>query len=227
MGKGTLLTISVQGLEGSLRGGKDGLIYFGYLPSHLIKEACIIDFNIPIKTSPDNNVDEKNLGRHFQIEYKVDRLKYYIRDLGIGYGTFIRLEYPLVLKDNHLINIGETFIVANIVSDTINHGRTQLRLKIFGIANSGETFYFPIEKQQISIGRQTQCDIAIQDKLLSKIHSMITYCDKNGWLLMDGFENNTSTNGTWLYINEDFEVYDKMIFKSNQTIFQCTFINKE
>jgi len=169
----------------------------------------------------------KRIWRHFLIEYKIDRLKYYIRDLGIGYGTFIRLEYPLVLKDNHLINIGETFIVANIVSDSVNNGKSQLRLKIFGIANSGETFYFPVEKKQIAIGRQSQCDIVIQDKLLSKIHSFVSYSDKSGWMLTDGVENNASTNGTWLYINEDFEIYDKMIFKSNQTIFQCTFIDKE
>ncbi len=82
---------------------------------------------------------------------------YYIRDLGVGYGTFIRLEYPLViieiiqvLKDNHLINIGETFIVANIVgekaegtgSEIPSFTKTQLRLKIFGISNSGETLYY-------------------------------------------------------------------------------------
>jgi len=99
----------------------------------------------------------------------------------------------------------------------------QLRLKIFGIANTGETFYFPVDKKQITIGRQANCDIVIQDKLLSKIHSFISYSEKTGWLLMDGYDNNSSTNGTWLYINEDFEIYDKMIFKSNQTIFQCTF----
>ena len=58
-----------------------------------------------------------------------------------------------MLKDNHLINIGETFIVANIVnektdgsnSDMSMNSKTQLRLKIFGIANTGETLYFNIK----------------------------------------------------------------------------------
>ena len=46
-----------------------------------------------------------------------------------------------------MINIGETFIVANIVSEKSEgntseanfNAKTQLRLKIFGIANTGET----------------------------------------------------------------------------------------
>jgi len=199
-----------------------------FLPDHLIKESCIIDYNVPVKIV-DDNIDQKNLGRHFQIEFKLETQKYFVRDLGIGYGTFVRLEYPLVLKDNHLINIGETFLVANIILDKGNNddgtssAKMQLRLKIFGIGNNGELFYFPTDKKIITIGRQNNVDILIQDKLLSKIHSTICFSETSGWMLYDGYENNSSTNGTWLYINEDFEIYDKMIFKSNQTIFQVTF----
>ena len=36
---------------------------------------------------------------------------------------------------------------------------------------------------------------------------------------MDGYHDKPSTNGTWLYLNEDFEIYDGMVFKANQTIF--------
>lgn len=35
-------------------------------------------------------------------------------------------------------------------------------------------------------------------------------------------ESRPSTNGTWLYLNEDYEVYNGMIFKANQTLFQAT-----
>lgn len=61
LGKGTSIEINAQGVENSLRGSKDGISYFGYLPEHLIKESCLIDFNIPIKVSADDNVDQKNL----------------------------------------------------------------------------------------------------------------------------------------------------------------------
>lgn len=42
-------------------------------------------------------------------------MKYYIKDLGIGYGAFVKLTRPLVLKDNFLINMGESYIVANLI----------------------------------------------------------------------------------------------------------------
>jgi hypothetical protein len=38
-------------------------------------------------------------------------------------------------------------------------------------------------------------------------------------VLHDGFKGKASTNGTWLYINEDLLMYDEMVFKANQTIF--------
>lgn len=100
-------------------------------------------------------------GRHFQIEFKLEKSTYYIKDLGIGYGTFIRLDYTLViitlikaLRDNFLINIGETFMVVNIiekiddmshvsqpqnVSSILSSKLMHLKLKVFGVANNGET----------------------------------------------------------------------------------------
>jgi hypothetical protein len=32
-------------------------------------------------------------------------------------------------------------------------------------------------------------------------------------------------NGSWLYLNDDYEIYDKMVFKSNQNIFHCEYEN--
>jgi hypothetical protein len=85
--------------------------------------------------------------------------------------------------------------------------------------------YFPPMNRNIIIGRYSLADIHLNDKLLSKIHCVINYSEKEGWTLIDGHDGKPSTNGTWLYINEDFEMYDKMIFKSNQTIFQVISTN--
>jgi hypothetical protein len=39
---------------------------------------------------------------------------------------------------------------------------------------------------------------------------------------MDGTpEGKQSLNGTWLYLNEDFEIYNNMTFKVNQVLFQA------
>ena len=39
---------------------------------------------------------------------------YFIKDLQIGYGVFTETVGPVPLKDNMLINMGESYIVTNI-----------------------------------------------------------------------------------------------------------------
>lgn len=57
-----------------------------------------------------------------QIEFCLDKEsssfgKYLIKDLGIGFGAFVRLDRPLELKDNHLLNMGESFIIVNLINE--------------------------------------------------------------------------------------------------------------
>ena len=77
--------------------------------------------------------------------------------------------------------------------------------------------------RNINIGRYSLADVQLNDKLLSKIHCVINYNEDLGWVIQDGNLDKNSTNGTWLYINEETILFDKMIFKANQTIFQCSF----
>lgn len=59
----------------------------------------------------DQEYDQKYIGRHFQIHFNTETMKYYIKDLGNGFGTFIKLQSDCLLKDNSLINIGDSYIV--------------------------------------------------------------------------------------------------------------------
>ncbi len=86
--------------------------------------------------------------------------------------------------------------------------------------------YFPPMNKNIIIGRYSLADIHLNDKLISKIHCVVNYTEKDGWTIFDGHEDKPSTNGTWLYLSENVEIYDKMIFKSNQIIFQ-SFLNSD
>jgi hypothetical protein len=43
-----------------------------------------------------SNIDSGIGKRHMIIKYNLDNKKYYIRDLGDGSGTFVRLDIPLV-----------------------------------------------------------------------------------------------------------------------------------
>ena len=41
-------------------------------------------------------------------------MKYYILDLGNGFGTFIKIQSENILKNNSLISFGESYIVCTI-----------------------------------------------------------------------------------------------------------------
>ena len=107
---------------------------------------------------------------------------YYIKDLGIGFGVFKKMDDPkpktagtVILKDNMLINVGEVYVVVNIIPDdyTDENSLSQIKLKIFGGANNGEIYEYNQDEMQnerkILIGRTPECDIKISDKLLSKV----------------------------------------------------------
>jgi len=103
----------------------------------------------------------------------------------------------------------------------------KLKLKIFGGPSAGEIYYYRTDPtgRPIVIGRTPECDIRINDKLLSKSQASITFStDDSSWVLSDGCNNKPSTNGTWLYLNENFKMHSGMIFKANQTIFNVDFI---
>jgi hypothetical protein len=139
----------------------------------------------------------------------------------------------IVLKDNMLINIGEAYIVVNLLPEGVDDEGTHhtLKLKIFGGSNNGEVYEFHVKdmdqgQREIILGRTPDCDIKINDKLLSKTQCHIRLWFENEdnykWMLLDGCKGKPSTNGTWLYINEDMKIYDAMVFKANQTIFSVS-----
>ncbi len=158
--------------------------------------------------------------------------KYFIRDLGIGHGVFAKLDAPTVLKDNMIVNVGEAHIVVNLLNrdesgevgvsmtgDEDAQRGARLKLKIFGGPTSGEIFYFKNEGQEILVGRTPNCDVRIEDKLLSKTQCHIRCVEDDQWIVVDGYNGKPSTNGTWIYLNEDYEIYDGISLKANQTIF--------
>ena len=49
----------------------------------------INDFIIPSK---DKETEYRHRGKHMQVEYSLENQCYKIRDLGIGFGAFVKLE---------------------------------------------------------------------------------------------------------------------------------------
>ena len=221
--KGLKLHINKDKLKNSLRNGNDGKIYFGFEndSNSDINTESKLDYILMPK---NNEYDEKFIGIHFMIKYDKNKCKYYIKDLGSGYGTFIKLINPLKITNNLLINIGESFIVFNLDDDNKN-----ISLKLFTGDEQSETYEYTFNKKTITIGRDKDSDVFIDDKLLSRKQCYIYYQedendDNNNytWFINDGDVNGKkSTNDTWIYSIKDTLIYDQMIFKTNHNLFRC------
>jgi len=228
--------------QGSKRQAKDGLTFFG-----LIDENNIFDTNekkdVDYIINTNEVITEENsniLGRHFCIRFDINSMKYYIKDLGCGYGTFKKIAKKAKIKDSYLLNIGNSYIVCTFGVDeyypegmVIPEGDKTLNIKVFSeIAQTEPHFFNPKQFKRIYIGRDISCDIIIDDSLLSRIHCTIEYDDEDGWIIYDGkidddeSKNKLSTNGTWLYLIEEIPIEDGLIFKNNKNAFECRLINR-
>lgn len=194
----SILRLTAEGYEHSLREARDGVTYFGCKKrgkgEEMNKGEVVNDV---VMTLADKETAEKHRGRHFEIAYKPDQQSYWIRDLGVGFGAFLRVNEKTRLSDNTLINIGESFIVVNMEAAE----RSKLKLKLFGGPCKGEVYHFSADDFAdafIRIGRAATSEIVIEDSLISKCHSSIFH-ESGVWYLSDGDleKGRVSTNGTW------------------------------
>lgn len=217
---GLQLHIDEFGLKNSIRNKGDGITYFGFQTEDSLNTEPYIDYLLGPK---DQEYDEQFIGKHFQIRFDNETKKYFIKDLGNGFGTFIKLINEEKIKDNLLINIGETYIVFSFNNDNEN----ELTIKLFTGDEQRNSYSFNCDNQKcIIIGRDSSlCDVIIDDKMLSRVHCCINYKEKEnekGWYIKDGnLQGKKSTNDTWFYSAEETLIYDKMIFKTNHNLFKC------
>ena len=206
---------------------KDGITYFGYE-----KEKNDIDIFLNPLDGEIN--DDKFYGKHFRIKFNPDDLNYYLKDLGQGFGTFIRINSNVEIKNNFLLNIGENYLIFSLLKETgdsVDSNINSLNIKLFSVSCGQKSFDFKKEDSPITIGRKQENNIFIEDNMLSRIHCTLYY-KENKWFLIDGSFNNEdendikkSTNGTWIYAFDDTLIYDKMCFKSSNYLFECYLVD--
>lgn len=82
----------------------------------------------------------------------------------------------------------------------------RIQLKFIDGPKTDQSFVFSAE-QKVLIGRMPSCDIRFEDTQLSRLHCFVE--NYNGrWVLTDGDGKKQSTNGTWLFVDELFPIYD-------------------
>ena len=105
-----------DGLKGSKRKVSDGCVYAGSLD----KEGKLLVNDIWLSEQ------EKGVGkRHFMIKFNkgeryLESQSYFIKDMGDGLGTFIRVEQPLKLRNLNIVSFGDSHMIVNIDGNLVN-----------------------------------------------------------------------------------------------------------
>ena len=98
------------GLSNSNRKAKDSCVYAGTLE----QQGNMIVNDIVLPST------EKGTGkRHFMIKFNkgelyIDQHKYFLKDMGEGLGTFVRIDQPLKLQSSYIISFGDSHMIVTL-----------------------------------------------------------------------------------------------------------------
>jgi hypothetical protein len=191
-----------------------GIVFFGHKRKDKKGGKRICDVVIP--------GDECIYGQAFIVYYCCESDNFFIRDLGFGHGAYVKLDYSYKLTSDILVRIGDTHLYFRIVVGENSYPN----LLLTAINDLGSKSYcFYAQEQHIApikIGRAKDCDICIEDMLLSKYQASILYSHSQGWMLIDGnlIRQRPSTNGAWLYCSNDTLLSTGMEVKVGATLFK-------
>ena len=197
------------------------------------KDFLLNDFIFPIEEKEDNcSLYEFP---NFAIYYNTSDGNYYIKDFNTGVGALMKIK-RYIMEGNILINIGGNYlviyieknkIIIKIFNNSILEGTTNTNDKNNVNCDLKE---FDIDENQnylINIGRNQNCDIIIEDMMLSKIQCCIEYnANDKCFYLNDGDGKKESTNGTWVFILNPTKITNNFMFKAEHTLFVANLINK-
>jgi len=166
--RGTSMDINAQGLVGSLRGKNDGCTILGSLKNSA-KGEVYNDF--VIQQDENDGIGD----RHMIIKYNMADRQYYIRDLGKGSGTFVRLDVPLTLKNGFIISFGTSHLTVNFfqgenrrrgangeIDQRGGSTNDRIQLKFIDGPKLDQVFTFKSD-EKILIGRMPSCNIKFDD----------------------------------------------------------------
>lgn len=116
MSIGQKFIIHPSGLLNSKRKAKDNCVYAGNI--EIQGNSILNDIVLP---SEENGTGK----RHFMIKYQkgkcnIDHNKYFIKDMGEGLGTFIRLDRPFKLQNLNIVSFGDSHMIVNLDNSFIS-----------------------------------------------------------------------------------------------------------
>ena len=155
----------------------------------------------------------------FMIFYKRESKKFYIKpnkEIYI-YMKIQRNKKNKIYKD--IFTIGSNLFTVRTL---------KTRNNTIEISFNDKNYKFPKEKNEITIGRDKNCDIVLlNEKDVSRIQTTIYFdLKEDEWFIIDGSKEKESTNGTWLTLMNTTEIYDNMILEIFGERFICREISE-
>jgi len=218
--KNTSFEINAAGYIGSKRRARDGYTYMGTADLAENLEDWPNDIIIP--------VDELGMGNiHLVIQYRPDDKAYYIKDYGQGTGTFVKIEKPVVLKEEFIVSYGESHMQISALREE------KIQLKFLDGSKSDQILYFSLYPLVLFIllmvsSKLEECLAVILSLRTSVYQGGSVMCFGrmgSGYLLMVMeislvlMAHGISFITHRLFVEDPFKLEDSTIFKAGQSLF--------
>lgn len=202
LSQGTI-RINALGWVNKVSTTKDGLTNFGVTPSK--NPSANIDIILNLEQSKSEEVI-------FTIYFNLAIKQYFLSSKVSEHSRnilFVKLDQPFILKSKNIISLGDTHISLRV--DEINN------LHVEVIASKGENLLSRVFASSfdgsIRIGRSKSNEIVLNNKTLSRVQTTLLFnSTMEKWVIQDGAGTTFSMNGTWIFLDFEWEMVQELIY---------------
>lgn len=136
--------------------------------------------------------------------------------------VFIKVINPFVLKTENCAFC----VMKYIFKIKVNNNNKNEVIVEYGTNENLTMVEFNLDKKkkkEFYIGRKADCDIVINDSQVSREQAMIYYQDNN-WFIKDGGKEKPSGSGTWLFLENKYEIKADTVFMVGDSSIKIDYI---
>jgi hypothetical protein len=199
------ITITPNSVNGKIIKNPDGKIYLN--DDSNFNESVVKNFNTYLK--------------NFYLYFNNKKNRFFIHDKSKIYGLYKKINKKIKLENSLIIS----FSIYHIYIKKNENNNIKLKC----IKKTNKIVYTNSfnnnEINEITIGRNNDCIINLDDDNISRIQMTILF-ENNNWFIYDGCKEKESLNGIWLNaIDNNINIENKDILKIGKLIFKILSID--
>jgi len=199
------------GIINSMRKAQDNSVKFG---SRIQDENGKVVNDYALANISNQSISE--LFSLFQIRFNKENAQYYLipeNYIDDNYSVFVKIEKKMMIRSKCIISLGD-------IHFSIEVENSNLKLEMVLQNEETKTKVFVKENKVVRIGRNKDNEIYLNNLAFSRVHTSLIYDEiEQAWGLQDGFDNKTSTNGTWIYLDFPWEINQNASFRFGNSLF--------